>query len=53
MHVDLLLYRAELADGADPRPLQAAALRWVPLGELPALPFCEADVPLLERLARG
>ncbi len=51
VHVELLLFRAELLPGKEPLPLQAAELRWVPLAELPALPFCEADVPLLRRLA--
>ena len=51
VHVELALYFAQLEPGADPRPLQAAELRWVPRRDLLALPFCEADIPLLQRLA--
>jgi 8-oxo-dGTP diphosphatase len=51
LQVELALYRAQLHDNEDPRPLTAQELRWVPLRELPALPFCEADVPVLTRLA--
>jgi 8-oxo-dGTP diphosphatase len=50
LHVSLALYRATLAPGADPRPLQAADLQWLPRWQLKALPFCEADIPLLARL---
>jgi len=51
LQVELALYRARLHDNEEPRPLTAEELRWVPLRELPALPFCEADVPVLTRLA--
>jgi 8-oxo-dGTP diphosphatase len=51
LQVELALYRARLHDNEEPRPLIAEELRWVPLRELPALPFCEADVPVLTRLA--
>jgi len=51
VHVDLILYRAELEPGDEPRPLQAAEMRWAAPDELRALPFCEADVPLLARVA--
>ena len=54
VHVDLVLYAAELVPGGpEPLPLEAAELRWVPRKEMTALPFCEADVPLLEQLSRG
>ena len=54
VHVDLILYSAELVPGGpEPLPLEAAELRWVPRGEMQTLPFCEADVPLLEQLSRG
>ncbi len=51
--VELALYEATMADDATPRPNDAQALAWVERGELPALPFCDADVPLLPRLASG
>ena len=51
LQVELALYRARLHENEEPRPLTAEELRWVPLRELPALPFCEADVPVLTRLA--
>jgi 8-oxo-dGTP diphosphatase len=51
LQVELALYRARLHDDEEPRPLTAQELRWVPLRELPALSFCEADVPVLTRLA--
>ena len=53
VHVDLVLYEAELVPGSDPQPLEAAEMRWVPRAQMLELPFCEADVPLLEKLARG
>jgi 8-oxo-dGTP diphosphatase len=52
LHVELALYHAQLVPGADPRPLQAAEMRWVQRAEMPSLPFCEADIPLLQQLAR-
>jgi 8-oxo-dGTP diphosphatase len=52
LHVELALYSAALEPGPEPQPLEAAELRWVPRGELSTLPFCEADLPLLERLSK-
>lgn len=51
VHVELVLYQATLAPGAEPKPLSAAEVRWVPRAELAQLPFCEADVPVLARFA--
>src|SRR5205814_10486769 len=51
LQVELALYRARLHELEDPRPLTAEELRWVPRRALPGLPFCEADVPVLTRLA--
>jgi hypothetical protein len=45
------LYRASLHGGQEPRPLAAQEIRWAKRRELPGLPFCEADVPLLVRVA--
>ena len=50
--VELVLYAARLVSG-EPRPLGAHALRFLTFGEMTALPFCEADVPLLEELVAG
>lgn len=50
--VTLVLYSATL-EGGEPKPLGAHALRYATPGEMQGLPFCEADLPLLEALARG
>lgn len=52
LQVDLVLYRATLAPEPEPRALSAQEVRWVPRGELQALPFCEADQPLLGPIAQ-
>lgn len=51
VQVELALYRVTLGPHEDPRPLQSEELRWVRRRELPGLPFCEADVPILTQLA--
>ena len=51
VQVELALYRASLHGGQEPRPLAAQEIRWAKRRELPGLPFCEADVPLLVRVA--
>ena len=50
--VELVLYRARLVTG-EPKPLGAHALRFLTPAEMTALPFCEADIPLLEDLVAG
>lgn len=50
--VELALYAARLVSG-EPQALGAHALAWLTPQEMKALPFCEADVPLLEALAAG
>jgi 8-oxo-dGTP diphosphatase len=50
--VTLELFAAEVVHG-EPKPLGAQALEYRTFDEMRALPFCEADVPLLEALARG
>jgi len=50
--VELVLYAARIEDGT-PRPLGAADLRFCTAGEMRRLPFCDADVPLVEALAAG
>ncbi len=48
--VELVLYSARIASGT-PQALGANELRFLTFDEMMALPFCEADVPLLEGLA--
>jgi 8-oxo-dGTP diphosphatase len=48
--VDLHLYDARIVDGT-PAPLGAHALRGATPEEMLAMPFCEADLPLLRQLA--
>lgn len=50
--VNLELFGATIEQG-DPKPLGAQALRFCTPVEMQALPFCEADVPLLEKLVDG
>jgi 8-oxo-dGTP diphosphatase len=45
------VYDAKILRG-EPMCLGAYALRWATVDEMKALPFCEADVPLLNALAR-
>jgi 8-oxo-dGTP diphosphatase len=51
LQVELALYRCALHVGEEPRPLACEQIKWVSRRDLPGLPFCEADVPLLTRLA--
>ncbi|HEY8209007.1 MAG TPA: (deoxy)nucleoside triphosphate pyrophosphohydrolase [Myxococcaceae bacterium] len=52
--VELVLYAARIREGQGaPQPLGAHALRYCTPEEMRALPFCEADLPLLEELASG
>jgi 8-oxo-dGTP diphosphatase len=51
VEVELALYRCTLAAGAEPQPLQCEKAAWVARRDLPGLPFCEADVPILSQLA--
>lgn len=53
LRVELALFRCSIAPEATPRPLEAAQLAWVERSKLSALPFCEADLPLLPLLASG
>ncbi|HVP63007.1 MAG TPA: (deoxy)nucleoside triphosphate pyrophosphohydrolase [Myxococcaceae bacterium] len=48
--VDLHLYAARIVEGT-PAPLGARALRGATPQEMLAMPFCEADLPLLRQLA--
>jgi 8-oxo-dGTP diphosphatase len=52
--VELVLYAARIREGEGaPRALGAHALAWSTPAQMRALPFCEADLPLLEELAAG
>lgn len=50
--VELELLAATLISG-EPKPLGAQALRFCTPAEMKALPFCEADLPLLDVLEQG
>ena len=50
--VTLELISARITKGV-PQALGAQALRFCSPSEMQALPFCEADLPLIEALARG
>ncbi len=50
--VVLELFAAEIRAG-EPKPLGAQALKFCTPVEMQALPFCEADLPLLESLVTG
>lgn len=52
LQVDLVLYEARIAAGS-PQPLRATEVRYLAAAEMQRLPFCEADLPLLEALASG
>ncbi|MFN0061757.1 MAG: (deoxy)nucleoside triphosphate pyrophosphohydrolase [Myxococcaceae bacterium] len=49
VEVLLRVYRASIESG-EPRPLSALSLRYASASDMLALPFCEADVPFLQRL---
>ena len=53
LFVELILYRCTVPHDAEPKPLSAAEVAWVPRAQLLSLPFCEADLPALPRLMRG
>lgn len=50
--VELVLHAARLVSG-EPRPLGAHTLAFLTPAEMQALPFCEADIPLLDDLVAG
>ncbi len=49
LSVELVLYRGQIRNG-EPQPLGAHALVWATKAQMKELPFCEADIPLLDRL---
>jgi 8-oxo-dGTP diphosphatase len=52
--VELVLYAARIRAGEGaPKALGANELRYCSPEEMKALPFCEADLPLLDELASG
>ncbi|HSP81629.1 MAG TPA: (deoxy)nucleoside triphosphate pyrophosphohydrolase [Myxococcaceae bacterium] len=50
--VELVLYAARMVSG-EPKPLGASSLAFLTPTEMQALPFCEADIPLLGELVEG
>jgi 8-oxo-dGTP diphosphatase len=50
--VELVLFAATIRKG-EPQPLGAQAIRFCTPQEMQGLPFCEADLPLLDALERG
>ena len=50
--VELVLYRGTIISG-EPKPLGAQALRYCTPEQMRGLPFCEADLPLIEALLAG
>lgn len=50
--VELELFAAKIRQG-EPQPLGAQAIRFCTPAEMKGLPFCEADLPLLDALERG
>ncbi len=48
----LELYAASIVSG-EPKALGAQAVRFATPSQMRALPFCEADLPLLEALEQG
>jgi 8-oxo-dGTP diphosphatase len=52
LEVELVLYDAEIISGS-PVPLRANDLRCLSAREMKSLPFCEADIPLLDALESG
>jgi 8-oxo-dGTP diphosphatase len=50
LKVELVLYRAQVVSGV-PKPLGALQLRYATLEQMKGLPFCEADLPLLDALS--
>lgn len=52
LFLELLLHGAQIRSGT-PIALKANDLRYLYPDEMRRLPFCEADLPLLEALSRG
>lgn len=50
--VELLLYQGRIVSG-QPKALGAQALRYCSAKQMAELPFCEADLPLIEALSAG
>ena len=49
--VELVVYDATIVSG-EPKCLYAKELRYATVAEMRALPFCAADLPLLDALER-
>jgi len=53
LQVELLLYACTLTAAQEPQALHAHSLRWLTVGRLAELPFCEADGPFIRSLQAG
>lgn len=53
LEVELALYACRLRPGDEPRALHAHEVRFVEVGRLGELAFCEADGPFVASLERG
>jgi 8-oxo-dGTP diphosphatase len=53
LEVELAFYACALPAGEEPRLLGVAAMEWAAATSLGSYPFCEADVPVLDRIAEG
>jgi mutator protein MutT len=51
LEVELSLYRTQIPLDAQPRALEAQEVRWVLRTAMPSLPFLEADIALVKRIA--
>lgn len=47
--IHLMAFRTEIVSG-DPKPLDCASVRWVPIRLLGTYDICEADLPVVKRL---
>ena len=52
LSVELVLYASHIRAGV-PKPLKAQQLRYLHPREMSTLPFCEADLPLIQELQSG
>ena len=49
--VHLTLFYAEIAQGI-PTPMEHNAIAWITVADIPAYPFCPADIPIITRMQK-
>ena len=49
--VHLTLFYAEITEGI-PAPMEGNALAWITVADIPAYPFCPADIPIVARMQK-